>query len=515
MKKFLLYVTVVTALFSNAYIVYAGTNSITPLEVLPKDMQMVINVDMKQSTAIGNLLKRFAATSGETAVETLVEVAVKNKLIAGFRGKNAYGAMVEDVFIAVQMTNEQFETVGKAFGGASELTKKGEVIAYSCTEENASCFARLGKYFYITNSAKNMDEIIMNFKNGERDVLRENKEYMHSQSINVFKSTLDFYLDFEFVVDTAYTEVYGGDTKMAKLVTDIIKSLDYESGSLAIGDTKTSGRIYIKHNDFVRNLPFSYSDFMFKPNLYSYIDATDLMFYEESSNIKKRMDFVTDLISDEIIEEAEAMLRLLSLLDSRTAFALRRSTEDSVPRFTFLAELRRNNQRSMIETVDKLAEQIMYDMPNNSPVKIKNIKQGLYEITYVLNEDDAGQFGTEEIVVTFGVNGNGQFIVSNDKTAGTKHKNAGTTFEKNVKGTPDVIGAVFVDFKEISDYLKSIDNLYTTYGYESFIDTLDQLDLLTLKAYAGVDFVKVDFDFTYSLDNVVEKLLESIEEEIY
>lgn len=511
MKKYI--ISAIVVFFLQTTVASANSNSVTPLQVLPQNLDMVFNLDLKRSPETAELLKFIPTFDVD---DIFLNIANKNEVTIGLKSGGENYSMNEAYFLSVQTTKEQFETISKYYGERNGLVRTGDIIEYHCTEKSDLCFARLGKYLYMTNSSANMDELIMNFKNGERDVLGQNKKYMNSQATNVFKSTFDIYLDFKYLgtnfvnelKNISYAELYPQNEKLMNLALEFFKSLDYGNFSMAITDGKLTGRLYIKHNDTIKKLPFSYMDFTAKPNLYNYVDAKNMMFYSQSNNLAKRIGFLDEIIVDEFQNEAKAILGLFAILDSETAFAVRSNVDDSIPRVTFMANLKKNNRRKAIETVDALVKQIQstIDAESTTEVSINTIKQGLYEITITLDTYDAELAGVDEINIRFGVNDEGLFIFTNDETAGTRHKNTGTKFEKNSQSSFDTLGTTFIDMNEIYDYALSLKETSDAPIDQSSLEILRNLELFTFKSYAGTSWVRLDFDLFYK-PGVIDTLL--------
>ncbi|MDP4007939.1 MAG: hypothetical protein Q8P68_01990 [Candidatus Peregrinibacteria bacterium] len=527
LKKSLISLFTIIAIIAQAGITYANPNAMTPLQVLPQNLDMVLNLDLKQSPEITNTFKQFTSNENES-IKELIDIGKRNEIIAGFRGVDKNNE-IRDMFMSVKVSNGQFKTITNSYGSSSGLEALGEIVDYKCTKTKDVCFAKLGTYFYLTNRASNMDELVMNFTKGERDVLNQNKEYMNSQNLKVFGSYISAYLDFKWInkeILKAFENPYRSE--LSDLVTNMVKSLNYEGFSMSTNDIRTSGRLYIEHNNMMKNLSFAYSDFMFNPDLYNYVDAKNMIFYTESSNLAKRMSILNNAIDDEFGDEMKEVLRLFEIMDTNMAFSTRYVEGDLVPRITLMAELKRNNKNKAKDVLENLIGQIKettkaqddwykeMGMENPNQVEIRTIKSDLYEITISLDDDSVLALGVDDITIKFGINESGILIASNDETAGIIHNNARTNFLKNVKGPINSVGTAFIDFKSLSSYIDKLENKYPTIGSEEqTINTLNKLDFMSIHAYAGLNWLKVDFNITYEWGDTLESLLKGLESGLF
>ena len=509
-KKFITTLSLATLCISSTSLVYANSNpkSITPEFVLPQDLELVLNVDMKQSPQIADLIQTFAEELGEESAMIFANAGARNNIIVGARHYDINEGF-EDMFLAVKMTKEEYKAISHAFGASEGLTTQGGVIEYLCYESNEGCFVQLGNYFYLTGGNRAMDEVIRNFQNGERDVLAHNTNYTDSQKAALPHAGMDAYIAFDIVSDEVMEEFKA--EPLLQNLADIIESIEYEGFSTTITNDKFAARAYVKHNTKdLKKLSFKYADLIFRPQLYNYVSAENMLMYFESHNLAARFELIKDALKEELGEESEMLFRFFNVLDARNAFAIRYSDTETIPYFTLMGEIKRNNQRKAKEAIRKVVEAIE---ENDEEVDIKIVKDGLYSISFPLDESTAEEVGATEFTLKFGVHTNGLLIISNDPTAGERHTNANTTFKDNVQGPKNTVGTGYVNFQEIHRYLSQANARHDA-GMEEGLEYIQKLNLLTMKAYAKTSSIRMDMTLTYDFKDALEEFFEGLEQEL-
>ncbi|MBT6069099.1 hypothetical protein HOG48_05060 [Candidatus Peregrinibacteria bacterium] len=502
-KKIFSILTTAALLLTVSSTTYAGSNSTTPEQVIPGDMDIVIELDLTQNTEITSLLLE-ASDSTKEFFEMITNVAGASKVIAGFKNMDSYGDIWDskEIYIATKIGNQSFKDLKRFIeeGEGETFEKKGDIIPYYCMFDG--CIARLGSYLYVTQYETNMENLVRNFYKNERDVLSSNSNYTEAKNNALKRSLLDIYINFGDVLEEAFSaledELYlfpmGTDSFGA--LESLMSSIIYENISINILKNRFDAKIDVKYDDKKMKMAgIDYSDFAFQPSLHNYFYGPDIMFFMETSNLAERFDMAEEMMGELYLPtEADIPLKLVSLLDKRLAFGVEVVDGSYLPNFTLLAEIGRNNVWKAKKLVDSITEMIENYIAEEDFIQLTNIEDALYEATIPFDEYDAEIYGTDSLTITFGINENDMLVISNNGAAENRINNNNTFFEQEVGHQSRSLGLIYSDFYAVYDYLEILNQRTPM---DEALETIKNLNYLSIKSFHKKDSIRMNMSLHY------------------
>lgn len=566
LKKFFTGLAAAALLTFTTTTAFADAN-VSPYNVLPGDLDLVIELDLQKLPALESTFKELMYLDDSASFTMFMGSVLKNRVIFGASDlANLEDMLYEsgEMYFAVKMSAQKFNHLKELIEEEEgEMTKQGTVAPFYC-EPNDSCLGHFGGHLYLTPNAMSMGEVARNYYKQERDTLAQNQNFLEAHNAELRDSALSLYIDFEELLDEIMGEVsteledalwmYDGDSLMS-LLMQTLEAVEFESISAEMSEQRFGLRTYVKYNpELLKKLPFDYLEHVFQPGLHTYFDGDGVIGYMEGSNLAAQAKMMFDLFEDfqdaqeaqmaewfdadsefydeEFLAEYEQGIakqretiktveRLTKLLNGKYAFNMSAPLEGNLPALTFLAEISRNRGKQAAEHIDALAATLKESIDEQNEWEIEwsgedaklatleSIDAGLYEVRLPLEEWEQEELGVTEIVITFGVNKNNMLVVSNAGRHETRMPGQNNKFVREVGSSGRMVGIGYLDFETLYNYLHGLD---TFYGDD--LNVLSYLDTLTMKSYFNASAVKTDFGLSYD-EAGYNMIIEALQDELY
>lgn len=405
-------------LFSNTPVFAQNSTAISIIDLLPADLDEVIELDFTQTNPITNFLKE--STVFDSAMKTnktwnpykqsfegqwLTTIKdIKENIISG---TTTFGLKFDSADFSKNVIITAFNLDEKNYSKFIELSEmvaqESNGLKYYSDETGTLTFmTKLGTQVVFTNNLKTLQDIVARYNKKLGGSLAESLNYKAiSQNYvpnNFFKIWIrpgSFFFNREGVVDESLEQNSEMTDMDPSPLLDFSLQYSKKLYDLYLGEVFSIAQ---QGNQFLFNLSIKgdqvklsqnkmmLDQYNFVPELYKYFSDQGLIYYQEVNNFKNQIENTLNLITQEsyaeniyndfisnIKEETAIDLKndVLAVLDGKSSIIINK-TDTIVPAFTVMADVKNSSEKAKI-LVTKLTDYIKKTLSTEEgPLTITN-----------------------------------------------------------------------------------------------------------------------------------------------
>jgi|GEM_PF-2030563 len=357
----------------------------------------LLNTDVDQvtqvNTAVQNPLNPIFAemakgmnlANGDTPEETqaqidaLTKILAKNNLAIATKTTNktdssGYSYPTTETYMAFHISADDLDKIGCTVHCASGTEKIGGVLVYAPDGDDGYQFMTyLGDLLISTPNRADMNTIINNYNTlATANTLSKSANYQAIEAKNLPSSFINVYVN-PANYQTTTTEMSStmsevGLGGLMNIEKDLMGAINGEGFSVAQSTTGFNFNVFVQGDDAkLKTLNLSLDRYNFVPELYKYINSSNLLVFGEENNLKGKIQDVMKLMtmdaeSTKGFNDWKASLKtnanvdfdqeLLPLLSGKYALAIHQSNQ-IWPAITIVLDVR-NMEQSASAVLSKL-----------------------------------------------------------------------------------------------------------------------------------------------------------------
>lgn len=329
-----------TAMFDNFSL--SGGDGLTPEEI--QSVKDIFNSELKNNT---------------------LSLATKNVMQKSAYGDYSYP--VPEAYGSVHMTTEDFNKIIALLG--SKMTKEtvNGMTVYNSSPD--TYFTMVGDLAVFTSTRERMTGLLDMYTKQSGTPLSRNENYLASRAKDLPGSFMNMYINPDQYMNTMdgvadMTGVFGGLMSAQK---ELLGALKAEGVSISQTATGFNFGVFVKGDGAkLTQLNLNFDRYNFIPELYRYVNGSNVMLFGEESNLRAKIQdmmklFTTDAATNDEFTQWKATFKtdsgmdfdtdFLSLFNGKYAMSVHK-TSQIYPTVTFMFDVR-NNKDKAVEVLQK------------------------------------------------------------------------------------------------------------------------------------------------------------------